>query len=160
MGAGLRSLGESAVDSGRHGIFQFARRLSALAVLCAAVAAASGAFAADRAPPDGAALFKQNGCFACHGDMGEGGAGPRFTGDPLLAIDRYVVAQILIGRGIMPAFAGKLSDEQIAAVASYIRTSWGNDFGPVSPGAVADTRKLMDRALAMSAEHRSSTGRR
>jgi mono/diheme cytochrome c family protein len=119
-----------------------------LAAAGALVAAVSGARADEPSAPDGAALFKQNGCFACHGDMGEGGAGPRFVGDPMLAIDQYVAAQILIGRGIMPSFARKLTDQQIAAVASFVRTSWGNDFGPVSPKAVTETRALMDRALA------------
>ena len=52
---------------------------------------------------------------------------PRFRNDKLLAADQYVIGQILIGRGIMPAFAHKLNDEQIAAVATYVRNSWGND---------------------------------
>ncbi len=81
------------------------------------------------------------GCFACHGEMGYGGAGPRFRNDKLLAADDYVVGQILLGRGIMPSFAHKLDDHQIAAVATYIRTSWGNDFGPVSVDQVAKARK-------------------
>ena len=83
----------------------------------------------------------QSGCFACHGEMGHGGAGPGFRNDKLLAADQYVIGQILIGRGIMPAFAHKLNDEQIAAVATYVRNSWGNDFGPVSPADVAKARK-------------------
>ena len=41
----------------------------------------------------------------------------------------------------MPSFAHKLSNEQIAAVATYIRTSWGNKFGPVSAGDVAKARE-------------------
>jgi len=32
----------------------------------------------------------------------------------------------------MPAF-GQLSDEEVAAVATYIRNSWGNKFGGVKP---------------------------
>lgn len=48
-----------------------------------------------------------------------------------------------MGRGIMPAFKDRLSDEEIAAVATYIRTSWGNDFGPVSSTRVAEIRKSM-----------------
>ena len=81
------------------------------------------------------------GCFACHGEMGYGGAGPGFRNDKLLAANDYVVGQILLGRGIMPSFAHKLDDQQIAAVASYIRNSWGNDFGPVSGEEVAKARK-------------------
>lgn len=86
-------------------------------------------------------VYMQSGCFACHGELGYGGVGPRFRNDKLLAANEYVVGQILIGRGVMPAFAHKLSDDQIAAVATYIRTSWGNQFGPVSADEVAKARK-------------------
>jgi mono/diheme cytochrome c family protein len=44
----------------------------------------------------------------------------------------YVAAQILLGRGQMPGFAAHLSNDQIAAVASYIRNSWVNHFGDIS----------------------------
>ena len=32
----------------------------------------------------------------------------------------------------MPPFAGLLSDDEVAAVVSYIRTAWGNRGAPVS----------------------------
>ncbi len=85
-----------------------------------------------------------SGCFACHGEMGYGGAGPRFRGDKLLSADDYVIGQILIGRGIMPAFGPKLSDQQIAAVATYVRNSWGNRFGAIAPDQVAKMRKTLN----------------
>jgi hypothetical protein len=53
----------------------------------------------------------------------------------------YVIGQILIGRGVMPSFAKALDDKQIAQVASYIRNSWGNSFGPVKPEEVAKVRQ-------------------
>lgn len=68
----------------------------------------------------------------------------------MLVIGKFVVAQILIGRGQMPPFRDKLSDEQIAAVAQYIRTNWGNEFGPVTPREVAETRSLMNRATEIA----------
>ena len=69
------------------------------------------------------------------------------VGDPLLIIEPFVVAQIVLGRGQMPPFGDKLSDEQIAAVApNTFRNSWGNSFGPVTPKDVADTRQLLKRA--------------
>jgi mono/diheme cytochrome c family protein len=43
----------------------------------------------------------------------------------------------------MPAFAWKLSDDQIAAVASYVRNSWGNAAPSVSPSQVQDLRKKL-----------------
>jgi mono/diheme cytochrome c family protein len=63
-----------------------------------------------------------------------------------LAIQKFVIAQILIGRGKMPAFSDRLSDEDIAAVAQYIRNNWGNHFGPVTPGDVSSVRELMKKA--------------
>lgn len=79
-------------------------------------------------------------CFACHGEYGFGGVGPRFREDRFLGVKDYVVGQILIGRGVMPSFADSLDNQQIAAVATYIRTSWGNNFGAVSPSDVAKVR--------------------
>jgi mono/diheme cytochrome c family protein len=96
------------------------------------------------APDKGMQLFKTSGCFVCHGQMGGGGAGPGLRGDPFLAISDYVVAQILLGRTIMPAYGEALNDEQIAAVASYIRNSWGNRFGNVEPQQVAQLRKKFE----------------
>jgi mono/diheme cytochrome c family protein len=90
---------------------------------------------------DGSQIYMQSGCFVCHGQMGEGGAGPRLRGDPFLSITDYVAAQILLGRGIMPSFGQKLNDQQIAAVASYVRTSWDNKYGEVKPPEVAQIRK-------------------
>jgi mono/diheme cytochrome c family protein len=40
----------------------------------------------------------------------------------------------------MPSFGWKLSDDQIAALATYVRNEWGNKAGPVSAGDVADLR--------------------
>lgn len=112
--------------------------LAAASVIAFSVAAVA---AAPPSPQAGKAVFMDSGCFACHGEFGYGGAGPRFRNDKLLAAKDYVVGQILIGRGIMPSFAHKLSDDQIAAVATYVRNSWGNDFGPVSASDVAKARK-------------------
>jgi mono/diheme cytochrome c family protein len=110
--------------------------VGACAVLSAFIASSVQA-----GPSAGGETYMRAGCFACHGEMGYGGAGPRFRNDKLLAADDYVIGQILLGRGIMPSFAHKLDDQQIAAVASYIRNSWGNDFGPVSADQVAKARK-------------------
>jgi mono/diheme cytochrome c family protein len=97
-----------------------------------------------QAPNPGQQVFMSSGCFVCHGEMGNGGAGPGFRGDPFLAISDYVVAQILLGRTIMPAFGETLNDDQIAAVASYIRNNWGNHFGEVRPQEVARLRKQFE----------------
>jgi mono/diheme cytochrome c family protein len=116
-----------------------------MAAVTAAVTTLAGisiaASAVSSSPSSDHDVFMQSGCFVCHGEFGYGGAGPRFRGDKMLAADQYVVGQILLGRGIMPSFAHRLNDEQIAAVASYVRNSWGNNFGPVSIEDVAKGRK-------------------
>jgi mono/diheme cytochrome c family protein len=84
----------------------------------------------------GAQIFVQQGCAACHGVSGEGGIGPKLAGDTRLENTTYVVTRILGGGGPMPAFAAKLSASQIAKVATYIRTSWGNTFGKVTEAQV------------------------
>ena len=74
-----------------------------------------------------AALFAQN-CSGCHGTDGQGvpatGA-PRFT-DPAFQAslsDEQVVAAIRDGKGgKMPAWSGRLTDEQISSLAAYVRT--------------------------------------
>lgn len=43
----------------------------------------------------------------------------------------------------MPAFDWKLTDEQIAAVASYIRSSWGNGATAVTAEQVAELREAL-----------------
>jgi mono/diheme cytochrome c family protein len=123
---------------------------SLAAILLISAALTLPAQAQDANAP-GADVYKQSGCVVCHGGLGTGGFGPKLAGDPMLAIGQFVIAQMLIGRGQMPPFGDKLSDQQIAAVAQYIRTSWGNDFGPVTPDQVADTRKLMQRAAQSAA---------
>jgi mono/diheme cytochrome c family protein len=40
----------------------------------------------------------------------------------------------------MPPFAQSLSDEEVAAVVTYIRTAWGNHGTPVSVREVNDLR--------------------
>jgi mono/diheme cytochrome c family protein len=92
----------------------------------------------------GEKIFMQNNCFVCHGQQGFGGIGPAFRNDPFLLLTEYVACQILLGRGVMPPFGGKLDDNQIAAVASYVRNSWGNHFGIVRPDEVAQVRQMVD----------------
>lgn len=117
--------------------------LFSIALLIAGFIAGEVPAFAESSTHHGAEVYAKANCAACHGGLGYGGAGPRFRGDKLLSADTYVVGQILIGRGIMPAFGDTLSNDEIAAVATYIRTSWGNDFGLVSPSRVAEIRKSL-----------------
>jgi mono/diheme cytochrome c family protein len=100
---------------------------------------------AQNEPGDGGEkVFMQNNCFVCHGQQGFGGIGPAFRSDPFLTLNDYVVGQILMGRGVMPPFSDKLDDNQIAAVATYVRNSWGNHFGAIRPDQVAQIRHELD----------------
>jgi mono/diheme cytochrome c family protein len=43
--------------------------------------------------------------------------------------------------GTMPAFGARLTDQELAAVLSYVRSSWGNDAPAISPGDVKAVRE-------------------
>jgi cytochrome c6 len=111
--------------------------VSAAALLSAAVSAGSAL-----AQTDGASLFAQN-CSACHQAMGQGvpGAFPALAGNKFVQSDpknpAYVVTH---GRGGMPNFSEDLSDTEIAAILSFVRSSWGNTAGPLDAATVASVR--------------------
>ncbi|WP_027132743.1 cytochrome c [Geminicoccus roseus] len=85
-------------------------------------------------------------CATCHQPHGTGIAGsvPPLKGNPAVtATEPYnVLAVVLDGLpssgkyDAMPSFAGRLSDRQVADLANYVRTSWGND------GAANATAKM------------------
>lgn len=85
----------------------------------------------------GEMLFTRN-CRQCHGSKGT--AGVPLKENANLEDGSYVAGVILVGPGYMAAFADVLSDEEIAAIATYSRNSWGNDYGVVTPGDVAEMR--------------------
>jgi len=102
----------------------------------------------------GQALFEAN-CAACHQASGEGvpGAFPPLKGNAAVASDdpalhlRTVLhgaSGVVIGgvkyASAMPPFAGQLSDADIANIANYERSSWGNHAKPVAPAEVAALR--------------------
>lgn len=71
-------------------------------------------------------------CAVCHGADGEGFTGPQLADNGNLRNTQYVVGQILAGSGGMPPFVGRLSHSEVAAVTTFIRGSWGNEFGTVT----------------------------
>ncbi len=78
-------------------------------------------------PVDGGALYAQH-CASCHGPTGEGGIGPELAG---VVVERYPDPEIHVliveaGRGAMPAFGARLTDDQIRAVVDYERTELGS----------------------------------
>jgi mono/diheme cytochrome c family protein len=44
----------------------------------------------------------------------------------------------------MPSFAWKLTDQEIADVATFIRNSWGNRAAAISASEVGNARKRLD----------------
>jgi mono/diheme cytochrome c family protein len=93
----------------------------------------------------GAALYKDN-CAACHGEQGEGrGDYPSLVRNRTATMKSPVnMVRIIFSGGFPPATAGNprpygmppfgqtLSDAEIAAVATYVRNSWGNEAPPIS----------------------------
>jgi cytochrome c551 len=67
---------------------------------------------------DGKPLYEAN-CASCHGPDLTGGKGPTLKGQGAISLG-FIEAQILNGGGEMPAFKGKLSDEEVASIANYI----------------------------------------
>ena len=103
---------------------------------------------------DGGTVYAGN-CAACHQATGQGLAGvfpPLVGADWVLENDERLVQILLHGingelvvngvtyNGVMPAFA-QLSDAELAAVLSHIRSTWGNDAAPITPQQVADGRE-------------------
>lgn len=77
-------------------------------------------------------------CVGCHGAQGEGPARV-FAGNENLEYIVLIASQVIVGGEFMPAFP-ELTDEEIAAIGTYIRNSWGNAFGIVLPEDIAQYR--------------------
>ena len=77
-------------------------------------------------------------CAQCHRSEGQGTppAFPALAENAFLADHEAVLTTIREGREAMPPFPN-LDEEQLAAVATYIRNSWGNEYGGVSVEDVA-----------------------
>lgn len=100
----------------------------------------TAAVAQSDAAPNGENIYSSAGCAGCHGERGNGGMGIRFRDNGKLRDTGDVLNQIVHGGQKMPAFDKQLDDAQIAAVATYVRQSFGNDFGAIEPQQVADVR--------------------
>jgi mono/diheme cytochrome c family protein len=131
------------------------KSLLARTAVCLATTSLPAALAGDATPPemsngprfiqtDGAALYRAT-CQGCHMSHGEGakGAGmyPALAQNPQVATAAYVAYMVLQGRNGMPGFGDRMSDDQVAAVVNYVRTSFGNHSpDPLSGADVAKMR--------------------
>jgi mono/diheme cytochrome c family protein len=103
----------------------------------------------------GASVYIDN-CAACHRTDGHGYTRvfPALAGNPVLqSQDPTSLINIVLKGGTlpathtapstftMPAFAWRLSDQEVADVVSFIRSSWGNKGEPVKASTVTDLRK-------------------
>jgi mono/diheme cytochrome c family protein len=95
----------------------------------------------------GARLYIEH-CMCCHQAKGKGipGGFPSLIGNgTVVAADpadmlNVMLRGIPIARGSMPSFAGILNNEQIASIANYLRTSWGNTANPNATAAMGSFR--------------------
>lgn len=105
---------------------------------------------------EGATLYDLH-CGTCHQPTGLGGpsedAGARLVGSPIVQASNpaSLINVILYGPQLaklpgakrwkdMPAFYEKLADDEVAAIASYIRNAWGNVGGAVTEAHVGKQR--------------------
>lgn len=85
------------------------------------------------AAPDPAKIYAEN-CARCHQLDGRGlaGAYPALAGDKIAAGPAAAAIRLVLnGKGEMPGFGNRMTDEEMAAALSYARNSWGNMAGPV-----------------------------
>jgi mono/diheme cytochrome c family protein len=126
-----------------------------LALISAAALAGCAKETKSTAPADGSKVFLVN-CVSCHQVDGKGVAGtfPPLAGNAVVAGDPVKVIHIvkygLTGRvvvngktfnGMMPAWSSQVSDADIAAAISYVRSSWGNHATPVTAAQVSAVSK-------------------
>ncbi len=105
------------------------------------------------AASDGATVYQTN-CSSCHQASGQGLAGtfPPLAGNPVVTGSAapviHIVKDGLTGQisvkggtytGQMPAWGQTLSNADIAAVLTYVRSAWGNAASAVTPAQVAAT---------------------
>jgi mono/diheme cytochrome c family protein len=124
--------------------------LAAASTLVAAITAGGATPAQqkpDQATMDAGKKLYEKDCNVCHQSTGKGipNAFPPLAGDANLADTALVVKTIRQGRSGPVQISGKTYNQtmtpvgaaysaaQIASVATYVRNSWGNQFGPVTP---------------------------
>jgi mono/diheme cytochrome c family protein len=102
----------------------------------------------------GASLYLDH-CAGCHqaGGRGMPGIFPPLAGNGVvLASDPADILKVVLhgippqGKYVpMPAFASLLSDQQVADLANYVRTSWGNAAAPNTTAAMATRIRAQSR---------------
>jgi mono/diheme cytochrome c family protein len=124
------------------------------APMAAAASPSAAATTVAAMPSNGASVYATN-CSSCHQASGQGvpGTFPPLAGNPVVtgpaAAVIHIVKAGLSGAitvkgttysGQMPAWQSTLSNNDIAAVVSYVRNSWGNHASSVTSAQVAATK--------------------
>jgi mono/diheme cytochrome c family protein len=120
--------------------------------------AADGNRVRERQSP-GAAVYGSF-CARCHGEQGTGipPLYPRLAGNPtVISDDTTSLIRLLVEggntpatlsgppRSSMPAFAGLLSDAEMAQALTFIRSAWGNDARQVTANDVGTLRSALHK---------------
>ena len=134
-------------------------RLARLAAGAALIALFPVAIAARAEPAatqaDGERVYQQT-CSACHqaDGSGVGGVFPPLAGSEWVSGEKGRLVRIIMHgvtgpitvageeyESMMPPWGGALGDAEIAAVATYVRASWGNQGDAVTAAEVAAIRR-------------------
>ena len=117
-------------------------------------AAKAPAAAAKEQLPNGGSVYATT-CAACHQATGEGVSGvfPPLVGSEWVTGDEAKLVRILLHgvtgpievagetfNGMMPGWGTTLKDADIAAVLTYVRSTWGNKGTPITVATVAKIR--------------------
>jgi mono/diheme cytochrome c family protein len=103
----------------------------------------------------GGRLYEKH-CVECHGADGAGKAPayPRLAGNNGIVASSVNPIRMVLNGGYPPSTAGNprpygmppygplMNDDEVAAVVTYIRVSWGNQGVPVRPGEVSRYRTV------------------
>jgi len=81
----------------------------------------ASAFAQNGNAANGKKVFLKDGCYECHGTVGQGGTGPRLS-MPAIALPT-IMAIVRKGAGGMPPYSAKvLADSELTDIHAYLET--------------------------------------
>jgi len=96
----------------------------------------------------GRTLYVAN-CLGCHQEDGRGlpGLAPPLAGSAMVLAPAGVTTRIVLNGkegsvGLMPPIGGKMSDDEVAAVLTYIRREWGNAGSPIDAATAQAIRAI------------------
>jgi mono/diheme cytochrome c family protein len=129
--------------------------------------ATAAALAKGKEANRGAEVYDDN-CAACHRTDGEGSPKvlPKMAGNPTVLADDpdSLIRLVLAGSTLpgttaapsalgMPGFAWRLSNEEVAQLLTFVRSSWGNQASTVAAGQVGRVRASLDPAPKVHASN-------